>query len=653
MRLLGWLVLFLSFSVGVIAQNGRMLLVGGGSEKNAASGWNVPAYRWAVEGKRVAAIGNSTGSLAPYLKQYCGAAFAKEFGIASRDSADSPILYDTLMTYDVIFFRGGDQYDYYKDYKGTRLQQAAETLYSNGGTLAGTSAGMHILSSIVFTAKNGTVYPTEAIQNPNNNYMTLADDFMDFFPGYLFDTHFSERGRFARLVGFMAKYAFDHSETLIGLGMDDMTCMTVDENKLGTVYGTGCANIYTTGVSFQLNGTKLLHPAVQVTLLTQGCTYDFNTQSITTAPFTLDLDTQALEETGNFVVLASGGNSLTANQNMLNDLVNATGDVADPVLLLTGNETSATGFKNKIIQMGAASVDVFLLKATLGSDATLAEKIQSTKKILFVGNSTSDLNAFRLTTNGLLLQNKLLSNDMITAFAGDDARFAGKTVVDNYYTEYAAYYGELEFSKGLSLLKNSIIMPNTFFGSSMYENSASAVPYAMALDTLRYGIWLTEDNYMKIQPVEDKTTLLGYGIDPVLVLRNDGGKAGFAIQTGTGSSSASPRMEAGFEQLSFSLTDYTTPYLMGNTQPSSLSENKPANPLKLLMNPVTHLLQGVAPFISFDWMIFQSNGQEIKHGTHNSKGFQLETTYLTAGMYILQIRDQKTGNALSVKFNKL
>lgn len=653
MRLLGGLVLLFSFSLGAFAQNGRMLLVGGGSEKNGASGWSVPAYRWAVQGKRVAAIGNSTGSLAPYLKQYCGAAFAKEFGVATRDSADSQILYDSLMTYDVIFFRGGDQYDYYKDYKGTRLQQAAETLYQNGGTLAGTSAGMHILSSIVFTAKNGTVYPTEAIQNPNNYYMTLADDFMDFFPGYLFDTHFSERGRFARLVGFMAKYGFDHPDPIIGLGMDDMTCMTVDENKIGTVYGTGCANIYTTNLPFQLNGTKLLHPAVQVTQLTQGCTYDFNSQNFTTAPFTLDLDTQALEETGNFVVLASGANGLTANQNMLNDLVTLNGQITDPVLLLTGNETSATGFKNKILQLGAAAVDLFFMKGLLGNDAALAEKIQSAKKILFVGNSTADFNAFRLTTNGLLLQNKLLSNDMISAFVGDDARFAGKTVVDNYYTEYAAYYGELEFSKGWSLLKHSMVMPNTFSSTSMYENTASAVPYALALDTLRYGIWLTDDSYMKVQPIEGKTTLSGYGIDPLLVLRNEGGKAGFTIQTGTGSSSANPRMEAGFEQLSFSLTDYSTPYLMGNTQPSALSENKAANQLQLLSNPVTHLLQGVAPFNNFDWIIFQSNGQESKRGTHHSQGFQLETSELRAGMHIFQIRDKKTGDVHSVKFNKL
>ncbi|MDO8897210.1 MAG: hypothetical protein Q7V19_06125, partial [Bacteroidales bacterium] len=67
MRLALFILIFiLNIQIG-FSQNGRMLLVGGGSEKNAASGWSVPAYRWAAEGKRVAVIGTSTGSLASYL----------------------------------------------------------------------------------------------------------------------------------------------------------------------------------------------------------------------------------------------------------------------------------------------------------------------------------------------------------------------------------------------------------------------------------------------------------------------------------------------------------------------------------------------------------------------------------------------------------
>jgi cyanophycinase-like exopeptidase len=53
-----------------------------------------------------------------------GAAWAKEFAIDSRDIADSQVTYDTLITYSVIFFRGGNQYEYYNFYRDTKLQDA-------------------------------------------------------------------------------------------------------------------------------------------------------------------------------------------------------------------------------------------------------------------------------------------------------------------------------------------------------------------------------------------------------------------------------------------------------------------------------------------------------------------------------------------------
>ncbi|PKP53889.1 MAG: hypothetical protein CVT92_01620 [Bacteroidetes bacterium HGW-Bacteroidetes-1] len=618
------------------SQNGRMLLVGGGSEKNAASGWSVPAYRWAAEGKRVAVIGYSTGSLANYLKQYCGASFAKEFVITSRDSANSQILFDTLLTYQVVFFRGGDQFDYYQYYKNTKLQEAAEHIYQNGGTLAGTSAGMHILSSVLFTAENGTVYPYEAIENPNNPYMTLANDFFDFFPGYIFDTHFSERGRFGRLVGFMAHYQQQNRTALTGFGMDDMTCMTVDENRIGTVYGTGCANIYTTESPFQLNGTKLLNEAVKVTQLIQGCSFDFNTREFTMPTHTLLLNTSGLEETGNYTLLASGGNTLSSNHTMLTDFVTNNGQTSDPVLILTGNETVTTGFKNYLLEQGAASADLFLVNNAAGSDVDLAEKIQSVTKILFVANEPNTFNQFLETENGILLKSRIFSNNIITAFVGDDARFAGKTVVENYYTEYASYYGELTFSEGLSLLKHSMIMPNTFFHSSMYENTSTAVPYVMARDTLKYGIWLTNKNYLKVKPEESKTTLTGYGAAPVMILRNDGGKAGFSTQTGTGGNS-SPRMEAGFEQLTLSLIDYTTPYVLGNTNTSSVREQEIESAISFLTNPVKNQLTFQCPFPSFEWEIINCSGISIMLGNSISNLVNISTDGLASGVYIVRV----------------
>ena len=395
-------VIFLPFLLPVCAAGsptGRFLLAGGGAEKNGAASWSTPAYRWAAEGKRVAVIGTSTGSLATYFVQQCKAARAKEFAIASRDSADSQATFDTLIAYDMIFFRGGDQYDYYRLYKGTRLLEAVQYVYNHGGTIGGTSAGMHILSEVMFTAKYGSAYPDECIENPNNSRVTLADDFLPYFPGFLFDTHFAERGRFGRLTGFLANYFLNKGEAVNGIGMDDMTCMTVDENGLGTVWGTGCANFYLAGTGYSLNGTKLLNDSVKVVQLLHGCTYDFNTGQFGFPTLDRQISTGSMQESGNFIILASGSNLLTDNTAMLADLVQSTGNISDSVLILCPDQTLAASFGLQLTASGSTGYSVFRLSAATGSDPSLAKAITGSVKILFLANTDKDFGEFLETEN--------------------------------------------------------------------------------------------------------------------------------------------------------------------------------------------------------------------------------------------------------------
>lgn len=646
------LLFFTTLAFHGFSQPGRLLLVGGGPEKNGVSSWSTPAYRWAGEGKRIAIIGTSTGTLAPYFTQQCGAKYAKEFAIASRDSANSQVLYDTLLTYQVIFFRGGDQTEYYNLYRNTKLQDAVIHLYNNGGTICGTSAGMHILSSVVYTAANGTVYPYESIENPNNKYVTLADDFMDFAPGFVFDTHVAERARFARTIGFLANYKMNKGIEITGIGMDDMTCMTVDETGLATVRGTGCANIYMAGGTYSLNGTKLLADKVQIMQLLQGCTYNLKTKEATFNTLSRQINTSAFEEIGNYTVLASGSNKLSENQEMLAELLTGNGLTTDPVLILTGDETLANTFRDKLMLLGATDVNIVVLNVAAGNDADLELKINTSGKILFISNSTSAFNQFLNTFNGELLAQKVHASGMITAFVGDDSRYAGKTVVDNYYTMYASYYAELTFSKGLSLLQHTIILPNTFYNSDMYENSATAVPYVMAKDTLKYGIWLTNHNYLKYAPVGGKATLTGYGAAPVMVISNAGTLTGFSTQTGTGSTSVKPRMIAGFDHLELSMIDYTTPYLLGNVDITGVTATIIDKSSVISPNPIIDRLNFTAKDRNYTWEICNSNGRKILSGRSGSETTSLNVAGLKPGLYLFKTHSLRTNSLSSAKFIK-
>lgn len=644
-------LLLLLTSPNTFAQ-GRLLLVGGGSEKNGANSWSVPAYRWAVEGKKVAVVGISTGSLAPYLKTQCGAATAKEFAIDSRALADIEATYDTLMAYDVIFFRGGDQWEYYDFYRDTRLQDAVNDKYAQGGCICGTSAGMHILSGVVYTAEKGTVYSYEAIENPNNQYITLEDDFFDFKPGFVFDTHFAERARFGRLAGFLANYKFTNNQDIIGLGMDDMTCMTVDENGLGTVYGTGCANFYTSKGSFSQNGYKLLADSIEVVQLLKGCTYNFSTGEITYVSLNRQINTSGQSETGNYTLLASGSNLVADNLAMITHLVTNSGMSTANILILSGDNSLAESFKTKILEAGAAAAEIVNPTSALGSDPDFANQITAASKILFVKNAQSSFSPFLATTNGGLLKEKLRSDGMISAFVGEDSRFAGKTVVGNYLAYLASWYGELTFAPGLGLLKHTVIMPQTFFDSDIYENTATAVPYAMALDTLKYGIWLTNHNYMKFTPVEGNATLTGYGIAPVMVLSNEGTLAGFSSQTGSGTS-GKPRMVAGFEKLRFDLIDETTPYIMGRVSPAGINEIGGDLPsIQVYPNPVGAVLNFEPVVKAKTWAIIDMNGSTVGKGISSGDKQMINLGELSPGHYFLHFSDISQNTIAVARFIK-
>lgn len=638
MRIFSILLFFcILLLLNAYGQRGRLLIVGGGSEKNASNGWSTPAYTWAVEGKRVAVIGTSTGSLAPYLKQYCKAAYAREFAIDTRDSADSQVTYDTLMTYQAIFFRGGDQWEYYSLYRNTRLQQAVEDIYTTGGTICGTSAGMHILSEYVFTAENGTVYPYEGIENPNNSYMTLEDDFFGFVPGYLFDTHFAERGRFGRLCGFLANLKLNENADVIGLGIDDLSCMAIDSNMVGTAYGTGCTNIYKLTGSISLNGNKLLIDSLNVTQLLQGCTYNFATGEAVHTTLSRPIDASSYTESGNYTILASGSDLLNYNQGMLSELVLQTGNPTDAITIITENEGTATSFMNALTSLALMQVDIIQPVQLFGSDTSTLGILQRSQKVLFVSNDPGHLLDYLGTINGQYLQQKLVTSGSVSAFVGMDSRLAGKTVVGNFLEYGNSYYGEMTLGPGLSLLRNTVIVPNTYLNSDIYENTATAVPYAMVKDTLKYGIWLTNHSFMKYSPVNGNSTLTGKGLAPVMILTNKASLGGFSTQTSTGSSSSLPRQVAGFDQMQLSLIDDTRPFIMGKTSTMSVPDNTSKEEFSIVTDRNTSTIRILAPSSIKGWKLFSAGGLLVASSNQGENQRIIPMQFLPRGIYILKV----------------
>jgi len=614
---------------------GSVMVVGGGSESNG--GWSDEPYTWAVsqsENARVAIIGASNDPsdwLPNYFMNTCGAVFAKNFTIVNFNTADSQETYDSLVTYDMIFFRGGDQYDYYSNYKNTKTHDAVVEIFNNGGVICGTSAGLHILSEVVYTAQNGTVYPEEAIEDPYNQYMTLENDFFSLVPGTVFDSHVAERARFARTIGFTGRWELDHNP-ISGIAVDDKTAFCIDSDLVGTCYGTGAVGIYRSGAdnNFRVSGEKLLADNLVVTQLIHGISINLNDFSV--SGFTETSTTQN-SEGNNVNIYLSGSNELNKNTQMLDELLSQNSSNENIILLVKEENTTVSQFADYLSSNGS-SVEIIETSISNGSSSSISEIISQSEKIVILENVYINLFDFlNGTENGAQMINKIKNGEMITAFVGGDSRFAGKSVVYNYDEEYASYDGDLEFRTGLEILVNTVIMPQTFSSDIDNENAATSIPYAMVNEDIKYGIWLFDDAVAHFKFFNSDLRLSSMGDFPMILAKNLSGSAQLTDQQN--SSSGNPRNIAGFEKFIYRLMDETTSEIIdlvgGSKEMSSLE-------VSIYPNPVIHSFQIELPG-NYEIQIHNTLGKLVQSEYVHSTA-KISINDLPTGVYLISILDE-------------
>jgi cyanophycinase len=568
----GFLLLWLIAVEGVVAQ-GKIMLVGGGSEDDGATGWSNIPYQWAIDqsaNKKVAVISydDADNWIPDYFKSL-GALDAVNIKIDSRAEADLQTTYDNLMQYDVFFFKGGDQSYYYNYYRDTKTHQAITDKFTAGGVITGTSAGMAILSEVIFAAQAGSVYPDDVLQNLNDSDITLVDNFLPFLPGFLVDSHFTERGRGARLMAFMAKWFETTGASVTGIGVDDRTAFCIDENLIGTVYGTGTVSIIGS-FEFTNQSNRIVTDSVHVSQLIHGNIFDLNTLEIIDGPDQQVTPTKT-SETANYEVLISGSESLSSNSNLLNFFVNSTGNPTDSVIVVTA-AGKGTSFIQRLRSLNAA-VSVVETSANYNHADSLyiRNTIRKSKKILYVDNDDAALFDFlQGGPTGALVREHSKRNKIITTFIGEDSRYAGKTFVTNHLSDqYAAYYGRFNYTDGLALLPTATIISDTYAASTStyYENTTAAIPFAMVTDNLKHGIYLNRSSYIHCYQEEGENYWQSTGTFPAMVVINTGTTAAFVTQP-VGSGSAS-RNYVGFSHMRYAFLYGSARLAVGTSVPSA------------------------------------------------------------------------------------
>jgi cyanophycinase len=136
-------------------------------------------------------------------------------------------LTERIKNADAFFFSGGDQLLLTGIYGGTSfLSQLKERYIDDPIVIGGTSAGAMALSTPMIYAGN------EEVQELGGQIKVTMG--LEFMKDVCIDTHFVNRGRFIRMSQVIVS-----NPTSIGIGIEEDTCITVQNGRQMQVVGTG------------------------------------------------------------------------------------------------------------------------------------------------------------------------------------------------------------------------------------------------------------------------------------------------------------------------------------------------------------------------------------------------------------------------------
>ncbi len=553
------LTLTLSLNLTLFAQ-GFVCAIGGGSENY--NDWSDAPYSWIVQksdsGKIIIIdVTDATNWLPTYFMSL-GADTAYNKTIPNVTSANLQSTYDELITAKAIFIRGGNQWDYIRLWKGTKVDSAIQFVFSNGGVIAGTSAGAAVLGDVDFSAQNGSAYPDEALQNPFYSRMRFENNFLKLVQDVLFDTHFIERGRHGRLIAMLYNQHFNSGMDLIGVGIDDRTAICISPDGIGEVMGSGAVTIFykddVTKYS-PINSGKYTIENLKSHTLTKGWHFNFNTKEIVFIPSSArDVDTARSWQYPLTNFYLTGNNDISSNLNNLSEFLSSSNSTNIVVITHPGFANSLSSLTN-YLSTNNFTYSVVNVSLTNLNNQTEADKINNATCIVFAGDSLNVLSY--LNQNGNLVADAFqfgIQSGKPIFFFGNSGKISGQFYVGYTDTDiYASYRGRMTFNNGLNVFGELVFQPLVFDNSDFYENRMSSVLWGMMRGRKRVGIYLNGNNKVQINS-ESKSISGNTNIPFIIVDSREATKVDSSTYRASGS--IGPRQVVAFDNLRFSLTNY-------------------------------------------------------------------------------------------------
>lgn len=215
-------------------------LMGGATEHDNAMKW---LLQKANGGDVVVLRSSGSDGYNNYLYSELGVAVnsVETLVITSVAGATSQYVLDKVANAEMIWFAGGDQYDYVSYFKNNTLEALInDHINVKHAPVGGTSAGMAILGGKYFSAQNGSVTTAEALANPYNTYMTIGlDDFLSvpFMHDVITDTHYDDPDRRGRHSAFLARLQHDTLQNVKGIACNEYVAVCIGNDGKAHVYG--------------------------------------------------------------------------------------------------------------------------------------------------------------------------------------------------------------------------------------------------------------------------------------------------------------------------------------------------------------------------------------------------------------------------------
>ena len=501
------LAVLMATGVTYCAAQGSVCAVGGGGENY--NSWSDAPYRWIVQRadsqQIIVLSANPEDSWIPNYFRSLGADTAFNFMIASAVVANDSATYRAITSCRGVFIKGGDQWDYVSNWRGTLTEQAIREVFLSEGVVAGTSAGAAVLGEIVFDAHYSSPTSRSALRNPRLTGLSLTTDFLRLVPNAIFDSHFYERGRFGRLLAMMGKFQADTGRRILGIGLEAETALCVSSDGTGEVMGAGSVVFYYPTAQSRvtaLTGQPLVYTDLQCDALVAGYRYDLSAHQVSYVPPTATAPGPGtVEPVVNPITLF--GDAFPSSSALTQFLVSAGGTGGD-VAVVTAPSSAAAGqrYVDSLLARGVTTASLILLDAAAANSAAYATAINEAEGILFTSNLSEQFPSYVDSTTivGQALRARLFAGVAI-ACASQDAKLAGSTVVfRTELEELASVRGKLVLGNGLRAFRNLVVMPLIFQSDVYDENRTAGLPWGMAQTDGKTGLYVDEGGYVTIDP---------------------------------------------------------------------------------------------------------------------------------------------------------